>query len=199
MIPQWVRIRGFPIKFWQWDEFEKVFSEFGATVLELDPATCFRCDRQVARVRLGMCDPLLLPPIHWVMHRNSGGYMSRFDLIFELEHPRNSGPLAWVKRSQPNDPISGAPSNKGVTISELGVKISEKKTTTPKNPSGSCKGKGKNLTTHRRTSLIMMTISHLWMSEDRLNLYLCRQIQLLFLMVRISPPMRHILERKSAV
>lgn len=47
-----------------------------------------------ARVRLGMCDPMLLPSMHWVMHRDAGGYLSKHDLIFELEHPRNSGPGA---------------------------------------------------------------------------------------------------------
>lgn len=41
LILQWVRIRDWPVQFWQWEEFEKIFPDFGATVLELDPATWF--------------------------------------------------------------------------------------------------------------------------------------------------------------
>lgn len=98
MIPQWVKVRGFLAKFWNWDEFEKIFTDFGVTVLELDPTTRMKHDRQVARLRLGMCDPMLLPATHWVMHRDAGGYLSRFDLIFELEQPKNAGPGAWAKK-----------------------------------------------------------------------------------------------------
>lgn len=82
MIPCWVRIRGFPHKFWEWEDFEGIFSDFGATVLELDPGTQFKYERRFARVRLGMCDPMLLPATHWLMHRDPGDYLSRFDLIF---------------------------------------------------------------------------------------------------------------------
>lgn len=91
MIPCWVRIRGFPHKFWEWEEFESVFSDFGATVLEMDPGTKFKYERRFARVRLGMCDLMLLPQTHWLMHRDPGAYLSRFDLIFEIEQEQQSG------------------------------------------------------------------------------------------------------------
>lgn len=149
MIPQWVRVRGFPAKFWQWEKFEKIFSDFGATVLEMDHATRIKRDRQVARLRLGMCDPLLLPSTHWVMHRDSGGYLSRFDLIFELEPAKNAGSGAWSKKGQTNDPVQGKPGapaqakngTKGVIISE---KSGSSQNTVRKNaPASGTDNKGK--------------------------------------------------------
>lgn len=97
---------------------KKIFSDFGATVLELDHATRIKRDRQVARLRLGMCDPLLLPSTHWVMHRDFRGYLSCFDLIFELEPAKNAGFGAWAKKGQTNDPVQSKPGAKGVVISE---------------------------------------------------------------------------------
>lgn len=146
MIPQWVRLRGFPAKFWQWEEFEKIFSDFGATVLELDVATRIKRDRQVARLRLGMCDPMILPSTHWVMHRDSGGYLSRFDLIFELEHPKNAGPRAWAKKQQSNDPVPAKPASKGIIISEKSGPSQNRKTkSTGTTSAPETKGKGKLL------------------------------------------------------
>lgn len=86
----------------------------------MDSATRIKRDRQVARLRLGMCDPMLLPSTHWVMHLDFGGYLSRFDLIFELEHPKNTEPGAWAKKAQPTDPIKAKLAAKGVVISEKG-------------------------------------------------------------------------------
>lgn len=144
MIPQWVKVRGFPAKVWQWEEFEHIFSDFGATVLELDPSTQLKRDRQVARLRLGMCDPMLLPSTHWVMHRNSGGYLSRFDLIFELEHPRNAGPSPWAKKPQSNDPVpKKPPPAKGISITEKSSPQSQSQVSRKTAPAPDNKGKGK--------------------------------------------------------
>ncbi|KAF3320013.1 hypothetical protein FCM35_KLT22412 [Carex littledalei] len=143
MIPCWVRIRGFPHKFWEWEEFEGVFSDFGATVLELDPGTQFKYERRFARVRLGMCDPMLLPSTHWLMHRDPGGYLSRFDLIFELEHERNSGPGAWVRKTVTTDPPNDAPGK------PKGVAIVDRTISTAKPPKKSAPpGKGKGVAAH---------------------------------------------------
>lgn len=119
MIPSWIRIRGFPMKFWKWEEFEGIFADFGATVLELDPATRFKRDWRFARVRVGLCDPLLLPAVHWVMHRDAHGFLACFDLIFELEHQHDTGAGPW-KSKKPVDlmkrKLSG--DNTGISIAD---------------------------------------------------------------------------------
>ncbi|KAF3324139.1 hypothetical protein FCM35_KLT11606 [Carex littledalei] len=140
MIPCWVRIRGFSCKFWQWEDFEMVFSDFGATVLELDPGTFFKSERRFARLKLGVCDPMLLLATHWVLHRDPGGYLSRFDLIIELEHERNSGPSSWVRKTATvNPPKKPLNKPKGVKIDDSTAPAAPKRTTSNA-PAG--KGKG---------------------------------------------------------
>lgn len=120
MIPSWIRTRGFPMKFWKWEEFEGIFADFGAMVLELDPATRFKRDWSFARVRVGLCDPLLISAVHWVMHRDAHGFLSRFDLIFELDHQTDTGSGPWVSKKPPRDPPKRKPpgGNNGISISD---------------------------------------------------------------------------------
>lgn len=161
MIPCWVRIRGFPSKFWQWEAFETIFSDFGATVLELDPGTFFRSKRRFARVRLGVCDLMLLPATHWVLHRDPGGYLSPFDLIIELEQELTNGTGAQSRKTVTADPHKAPPKPattdppkaprkaKGVSINEP---LSRNPAPAPTAVTG--KGKGKTVSENDDTDFV---------------------------------------------
>lgn len=62
----WVRIHGFPYDLWQWKEFNRLFSPYGAVVLEINSGTHARYDYRFARVRIGIGNP---PPVHSLTHR----------------------------------------------------------------------------------------------------------------------------------
>lgn len=108
MIPIWIKVRGFPMMLWQTHEFEKLVEDFGAILLDQDPATENYRDWRAARLKIGICDPKLLPESHWIMFKDASGHVSRYDILFEIERagvgsyfnpkrPRSEGG-AWKPR-----------------------------------------------------------------------------------------------------
>ncbi|KAF3322401.1 Gag polyprotein [Carex littledalei] len=107
-----------------------------APVPELDPGTFFKSERHFAQIKLGVCDLMLLPPMHWVLHHDPGGYLFRFDLIIKIEHERNLGPRSWVCKTATTDPNKAKSSKaKGVTIVDTASKAT-KRTPPPNAPAG---------------------------------------------------------------
>lgn len=94
----WVRLHGFPYDMWTWEEFSRVFSPYGAVVLELDPGTRFRYDYRFSRVRIGIGDPSALPTQHNITHRDPHGFVTTSDIDFEVETPETESVNAWRGR-----------------------------------------------------------------------------------------------------
>ncbi|KAF3327421.1 Cellular nucleic acid-binding protein [Carex littledalei] len=94
----WIRIHGFPIDLFYWEEFNRLLSPYGAIVLELDPGTRNRYDYRFARVRIGIGDISTLPKQHNITHRNPSGFVSTFDIDFETETDTSEIVSAWRGR-----------------------------------------------------------------------------------------------------
>lgn len=73
-------------------------SPFGAVVLELDPGTRARYDYRFARFRLGIGDASALPSQHNLTHRAPNGFVSTYDLDFEVETASTEPVNAWRGR-----------------------------------------------------------------------------------------------------
>lgn len=65
----------------------------GAVLLEMDPGPDKRCDNRFLHAIIGICDRDLLPPKHWMLHRDASAYVSSFDVYFEneTENPTSNG------------------------------------------------------------------------------------------------------------
>ncbi|KAF3340152.1 hypothetical protein FCM35_KLT15923 [Carex littledalei] len=98
LTPIWVRISGFPKTHWSWPEVEKVFTPMGAHILEIDPGTGGRYDWRFARIKLGVCDVRLIPPIHYVEYLNPSGKIRVFDLHIDIESAKTESVHAWTAR-----------------------------------------------------------------------------------------------------
>lgn len=94
----WVRVFGFPMDKWVWGEFNGIFMPFGAIVLELDPGTLSRYDYRFARIRIGIGNINVLPRHHSLTHRNASGFVSSYDLEFEIETDTSEPVNAWRGR-----------------------------------------------------------------------------------------------------
>lgn len=71
-----------------------MLNPLGAVLLEMTPGPGKRCDNRFLRARIGICDRDLLPQKHWMLHRDPTGYVSTFDVFFEIEtekHPGQNG------------------------------------------------------------------------------------------------------------
>lgn len=89
MIPIWIRVRGFPMMLWQTKEFEALLEDFGAILLDQDPATVN----------------------YWIMFKDASGHVSRYDILFKIENerpgsyfnpkrPRTEGGGSWQPKSK---------------------------------------------------------------------------------------------------
>lgn len=96
----WVRIRGYPHLLWNWFEVDRMFNPLGAVLLEMDAATGSKYDYRFVRARIGICDISLLPPMHWMLHRDATGYVSHFPLEFEVEDENTEPVNAWMGRAK---------------------------------------------------------------------------------------------------
>lgn len=85
LLSVWCKIRGLPQTIWQWIDFEQLFQPYGAIVYEVALETEGLDEFRNARVRLGVCDPQLLPPSKWILYTDPTGYTSRYKITFELE------------------------------------------------------------------------------------------------------------------
>lgn len=94
----WVRLYGFPMDKWLWGEFNGIFLPFGAIVLEVDPGTLSRFDYRFARVRIGIENLSVLPREHSITHRDATGFVSTYDLDFEIEMEESESVHAWRGR-----------------------------------------------------------------------------------------------------
>lgn len=94
----WVRITGFPKFQWSWLELEKVFNPLGAHLLELAPGTGSRYDWRFIRVKMGVCDEKLLPPVHYVERLTPSGKIKVFDIHIEVENEQTESVHAWLNR-----------------------------------------------------------------------------------------------------
>ena len=56
---------------WQTGEFEKLIEDFGAILLDQDPATVNYWDWCFARLKIGICDES-----HWIMYKDASGHVS---------------------------------------------------------------------------------------------------------------------------
>lgn len=103
---------------WKTGEFEKLIEDFGAILLDQDPTTVNYWDWHFARLKIGICDPKLLPESHWIMYKDASGHVSRYDMLFEIEHdrvgsyfnpnhPRSEGGTWTQKPSSGTRPSSG--------------------------------------------------------------------------------------------
>jgi hypothetical protein len=66
------------MKLWYFHEFVHLFEPYGQ-VLAFDLATTNHLDFRVARVRVGLCDDQIPPPI-WLMYYDQGGFWSHYDV-----------------------------------------------------------------------------------------------------------------------
>ncbi|KAF3320429.1 Ras-related protein Rab7 [Carex littledalei] len=114
LIPIWVRLRGFPKSQWAWTELEKVFNPLGAHLLELDPGTGARYDWRFIRAKFGVCDPKLLPPVHYVERLTPSGKIKVFDISIEVETDTTESVHAWRAR------LNGRPFPNGTEFGLLG-------------------------------------------------------------------------------
>ncbi|KAF3336535.1 hypothetical protein FCM35_KLT19121 [Carex littledalei] len=114
LIPIWVRLRGFPKSQWAWAELEKVFNPLGAHLLELDPGTGARYDWRFIRAKFGVCDPKLLPSIHYVERLTPSGKIKVFDISIEIENEATESVHAWRAR------LNGRPYPNGTEFGLLG-------------------------------------------------------------------------------
>ncbi|KAF3321595.1 Cellular nucleic acid-binding protein [Carex littledalei] len=114
LIPVWVRLRGFPKSQWAWVELEKVFNPLGAHLLELDPGTGARYDWRFIRAKFGVCDPKLLPAIHYVEKLSPSGKIKVFDISIEIENENTESVHAWRSR------LNGRPYPNGTEFGLLG-------------------------------------------------------------------------------
>lgn len=60
-----------------------MIEDFGAILLDQDPATVNYWDWCFARLKIGICDES-----HWIMYKDASGHVSRYDILFEIEHDR---------------------------------------------------------------------------------------------------------------
>lgn len=98
----WVKIHGYPHLLWQWQEVDRMLNPLGAVLLEMDPGAGQKCNWKFVRVRIGICERDLLPTKHWMMARDVAGYVSGFDLYFEVEGERaglSKGPKGGIKKT----------------------------------------------------------------------------------------------------
>ncbi|KAF3340039.1 Cellular nucleic acid-binding protein [Carex littledalei] len=114
LIPVWVRLRGFPKSQWAWTELEKVFNPLGAHLLELDPGTGARYDWRFIRAKFGVCDPKLLPAVHYVERLTPSGKIKVFDVSIEVETENTESVHAWRAR------LNGRPYPNGTEFGLLG-------------------------------------------------------------------------------
>lgn len=98
MTSVWVRLHGFPYDLWSWDEFSRIFSPYGAVVLELDAGTRFRYDYRFARVRIGIGDASALPAQHNLTHRSPTSFVSTSNIDFEVETAETESIHVWRGR-----------------------------------------------------------------------------------------------------
>lgn len=80
-----VKIWGYPHLLWQWFEVDRMLNPLGAVLLEMSPPPGQRCDNRYLRARIGVCDRELIPHKHWMIHRDTAGYVSCFDVYFEIK------------------------------------------------------------------------------------------------------------------
>lgn len=140
MISIWIRVRGFPMMLWQTSEFECLIEDFGAILLDQDHATVNYLEWRYARLKIGICDPKLIPDSHWIMYRDASGHVSRYDILFDIEHYhagsyfnpsrlRSEGGT-WMLQSGPKPPsgpgsISSGPSGSNLSCSDISHKPSQ--------------------------------------------------------------------------
>lgn len=60
-------------------------------MLYLALPTCEIYDWRVARVRLGVCGPALIPPSRWIMFTDPNGLNDRYEVTFEIEREHGPG------------------------------------------------------------------------------------------------------------
>jgi hypothetical protein len=82
--PVRVQIRGFLMKLWFFHEFARLLEPFGQ-VLALNPATAEHTDFRVARVRVGLCDAIQLPPLQWIMYYDPNAFWTRYDVGMKVK------------------------------------------------------------------------------------------------------------------
>lgn len=105
----WVRVYGFPMDKWVWGEFNGIFLPFGAIVLEIDPGTLSRYDYRFARIRIGIGNLPVLPRYHSLTHRDATGFVSNYELEFEVENDQTEPVNAWRGRLNGRPYPNGTP------------------------------------------------------------------------------------------
>jgi hypothetical protein len=75
------------MKLWFFHEFSHLFEPYGQ-VLALDHATAEYTDFRIARVRVGFCDTVKLPPMHWITYCDPNGFWTRYNISMEVEQGR---------------------------------------------------------------------------------------------------------------
>lgn len=68
-----------------------MLNPLGAILLEMDPGPGVRCDNRFLRARIGICARELLPSKHWMLYRDASGYVSSFEVHFEIESDKPGG------------------------------------------------------------------------------------------------------------
>lgn len=146
LISIWVKVRGFPNQLWKWANFEQLFHPYGTVLLDLATPTSELGDWRMARVRLGVCDPTLLPPSRWIMFTDANGFTGRHEVTFEIDKEAGPG-HKWLSTKKPgadkdkrgpsgNPPPPPRPKERGI---ELRERSNAPKKTAP------CEGKGKQV------------------------------------------------------
>lgn len=78
------KIREFPIKLWQYHDFEWLTRPCGL-LLDVDEATTRHINYRYARVCIGAGDTRKIPPFTWIKYCAPDGEWSRYDVFFEVE------------------------------------------------------------------------------------------------------------------
>lgn len=115
--PAWILIRGFPMKLRYFHEFAHLSEPYGQ-VLALDPETTDHIDFRVARVRVGLCDDWLLPPLSWILYCDQSGYWNRYDIEMEVEQSIPPPPPFQNKGGGQRPTGSGASGNGGSSTND---------------------------------------------------------------------------------
>ncbi|KAF3331345.1 disease resistance protein RGA3 [Carex littledalei] len=95
-------------------ELDKVFNPLGAHLLELDPGTGARYDWRFIRAKFGVCDPKLIPSVHYVERLTPSGKIKVFDISIEIENETTESVHAWRAR------LNGRPYPNGTEFGLLG-------------------------------------------------------------------------------
>ena len=110
-----------PYDLWRWEEFNRLFSPYGAVVLEIDSRTHVRSDYRFARVQIGIGNLTALPKVHSLTHRAPNGFVSTADIEFEPETADTESVNAWRDRLNGRPYPSGTPFGVNPTLQNAPV------------------------------------------------------------------------------